>query len=162
MVRRLMTEPITIEDYDPRWPEHFQILRMRIAAALDGLTNAIEHVGSTAVLRLAAKPIIDIDVLLRSTADLPLVISRLVALGYGHQGDLGITGREAFLAPRAFFRITSRFARRTAGSSRATSCSGTTSERILRMPKPMPSSSQIWPVGSPPIARLTHRPRAFF
>lgn len=62
-----------------------------------------EHVGSTAVLRLAAKPIIDIDVLLRSTADLPLVISRLAALGYGHQGDLGITGREAFLAPSRLF-----------------------------------------------------------
>ena len=61
--------------------------------------SAIEHVGSTAVPGLAAKPIIDIDVVLISAIDLPGVIARLAAVGYEHRGDLGVTGREAFRTP---------------------------------------------------------------
>jgi GrpB-like predicted nucleotidyltransferase (UPF0157 family) len=63
------------------------------------LAQTIEHVGSTAVPGLAAKPVIDLDVLLRSAEDLPLAIRRLADLGYVHQGDLGIAEREAFAAP---------------------------------------------------------------
>jgi GrpB-like predicted nucleotidyltransferase (UPF0157 family) len=88
-----------IADYDPRWPEQFETLRSRIAAALGDLAIAIEHIGSTAVHGLAAKPVIDIDVLMRSDADLSLVTSKLALLGYDHRGDLGIPGREAFRAP---------------------------------------------------------------
>jgi GrpB-like predicted nucleotidyltransferase (UPF0157 family) len=87
---------LIIQDYDPNWPQLFETLRSRIATVLDGMATAIEHVGSTAVPGLAAKPIIDIDVLLRSARDLPLVITRLASLGYEHLGDLGIAGREAF------------------------------------------------------------------
>lgn len=94
-----MTGPIIIEDYNPFWPERFQMLRSRIAAALGPLATAIEHVGSTAVPGLAAKPVIDIDILLRSPADLPVAIEKLFALGYQHEGDLGMPGREAFRAP---------------------------------------------------------------
>jgi GrpB-like predicted nucleotidyltransferase (UPF0157 family) len=56
-------------------------------------------VGSTAVPNLAAKPIIDIDVLLASETSLPDAIERLARIGYIHQGDLGILEREAFRAP---------------------------------------------------------------
>jgi len=91
-----MTEPITIQEYDPQWPEEFETLRSRIAQVLDELAAAIEHIGSTAVPGLAAKPIIDVDILLRSAADFPLVCARLASLGYEHQGDLGVAGREAF------------------------------------------------------------------
>ncbi len=94
-----MSSRITIQDYDPLWCQRFETLRSRIAATLGALATAIEHVGSTAVPELAAKPIIDIDVLLRSDTDLPLVISKLAALGYEHKGDLGILSREAFRAP---------------------------------------------------------------
>lgn len=94
-----MNRVIAVRDYDPRWPEQFEKLRARIAGALGDLAAAIEHVGSTAVPGLAAKPIIDIDVLLRSPADLPEAIQRLASLGYQHQGDQGIAGREAFRAP---------------------------------------------------------------
>ncbi len=62
------------------------------------LAAAIEHIGSTAVPGLAAKPIIDIDILLRAKADFPEAVTRLSKLGYVHQGDLGIPQREAFLA----------------------------------------------------------------
>ena len=91
-----MPDPVTIEDYDPRWPRLFEVLRSRIAAVLNGLAISIVHVGSTAVPGLAAKPIIDIDVLIRSSADLPVVIRKLADLGYKHRGDMGVSGREAF------------------------------------------------------------------
>ena len=88
--------PVIIEDYDAHWPELFESFRARMAVALGAIAAAIEHVGSTAVPGLPAKPIIDIDVLLRSPADLPQAITRLVCIGYEHRGDLGIIGREAF------------------------------------------------------------------
>jgi GrpB-like predicted nucleotidyltransferase (UPF0157 family) len=94
-------EPIIVVDYDPHWPATFEILRSNLAEALGSLAAAIEHIGSTAVPDLAAKPIIDIDVLLKSASDLPLVIQRLASLGYAHRGDLGVAGREAFAAPSA-------------------------------------------------------------
>jgi GrpB-like predicted nucleotidyltransferase (UPF0157 family) len=91
--------PIIIEDYNPLWPERFKSIRTEIAAALDGLFAAIEHIGSTAVPGLAAKPVIDMDVLLKKADDLSLVIQKLTPLGYRHQGNLGIAGREAFQTP---------------------------------------------------------------
>lgn len=57
---------------------------------------SIEHVGSTSVPGLAAKPIIDLDVVIESNAQLPEAIESLAQLGYVHEGDLGIAGREAF------------------------------------------------------------------
>ncbi|HSY91834.1 MAG TPA: GrpB family protein [Candidatus Binatus sp.] len=98
-----MNSPIVIQNYDPLWPQRFQTLRSPIAAVLGGLAAAIEHVGSTAVPGLAAKPVIDIDILLISASDLSLVIHRLASLGYEHRGDLGIAGRESFLAPPGDF-----------------------------------------------------------
>lgn len=93
-------DPIVIEDYDPTWPHQFAKLAARVCAALDSLALQVEHVGSTAVPGLAAKPIIDMDVVVPSTADVLEVIRRLAAIGYAHEGDLGIVGREAFRSPR--------------------------------------------------------------
>jgi GrpB-like predicted nucleotidyltransferase (UPF0157 family) len=93
------TNPVVVVEYDPHWPATFEALRSRVAGALSELATAIEHIGSTAVPGMAAKPIIDVDVLLKSGSDLPLAIQRLAALGYVHRGDLGIAGREAFAAP---------------------------------------------------------------
>jgi GrpB-like predicted nucleotidyltransferase (UPF0157 family) len=73
-----------------------------VAKALGVLAAAIDHVGSTSVPGLAAKPTIDIIVRLRSIADLPAVIDHLSRLGYRHEGDLGITGREAFATPPGY------------------------------------------------------------
>ncbi len=94
-----MANPVIVLDYDPRWPELFQSLRKRIAAALGDMAEAIEHVGSTAVPGLVAKPIIDIDVLLASEPMLPAATERLANLGYLHRGNLGVPEREAFRAP---------------------------------------------------------------
>jgi GrpB-like predicted nucleotidyltransferase (UPF0157 family) len=94
-----MTEPVIVVDYDPKWQEVFAVLRERIGNTLGDLAAAIEHVGSTAVPGLAAKPVVDIDVLLSSAGRLQEAIKRLARLGYVHEGNLGIEGREAFRQP---------------------------------------------------------------
>lgn len=93
-------EPIEITEYNPQWPDQFAKIERRVQVAFrDGPLIAVEHVGSTAVVGLAAKPIVDIDVIVSSKFDVPDVIARLGILGYVHQGDLGIAGREAFRSP---------------------------------------------------------------
>jgi GrpB-like predicted nucleotidyltransferase (UPF0157 family) len=96
-----IVRPILIADYDPEWPALFTRVCSFIEPALAGLTCRIEHVGSTAVPGLAAKPIIDLDVVVASSKDMPVAIERLQSLGYAHEGDLGVAGREAFRAPAA-------------------------------------------------------------
>jgi len=94
-----MAEPVIIVDYDPQWPGLFEELRAPVVAALGDLVVIVEHVGSTAVPGLAAKPIIDMDVVVPSVTDIPEAIARLATLGYVHRGDLGVPGREAFISP---------------------------------------------------------------
>jgi GrpB-like predicted nucleotidyltransferase (UPF0157 family) len=57
-----MPYPIVIVDYDESWPLSFERLRERVGAAVGDLAVAIEHIGSTAVPGLAAKPVIDLVV----------------------------------------------------------------------------------------------------
>ncbi len=92
----MVTKHVVVVPYDDRWPGAFREIRAELAAALGDAALAIEHVGSTAVPGLAAKPVIDIDVVIASTADFPSVRTRLEGIGYRHEGDLGIPGREAF------------------------------------------------------------------
>ena len=98
-----MPTPLVITEYDPQWPILFEELRVKFSELLGDMVSAIEHVGSTSVAGLAAKPIIDLDVLLASAAYLPETTRRLATLGYEHEGDLGITGREAFGIPPNLF-----------------------------------------------------------
>jgi GrpB protein len=65
---------------------------------LDVEVISIEHVGSTSVPGLAAKPILDIDVIVEA-AHMNAAIEALESVGYVHRGDLGLEGREAFDAP---------------------------------------------------------------
>lgn len=94
-----MPAPVVIVEYDPAWPVVFAELRERLAKTLGETALRIEHVGSTAVPGLAAKPIIDLDIIIQSDAALPEVISKLAAIGYVHEGDLGLAGRHAFSPP---------------------------------------------------------------
>jgi GrpB-like predicted nucleotidyltransferase (UPF0157 family)/ADP-ribose pyrophosphatase YjhB (NUDIX family) len=89
---------VQIAEYDPAWPERFRTLADRAAAALGELVLAIEHVGGTSVPGLAAKPVIDLDVVVRPE-DVEPAIQRLATLGYVHRGELGIPGRHALRAP---------------------------------------------------------------
>ena len=94
-----MEVPAVVAEYDPRWPGVFERLRDRLDAALAGVTHVTEHVGSTAVRGLAAKPIIDVDVVVADEDAVGPAIKALAAAGWQHEGDLGIRGREAFRPP---------------------------------------------------------------
>ncbi len=89
-------QPIIIEDYNDKWGLLFAELHEIYTLHLNDLILAVEHVGSTAVPGLAAKPILDIDIVIESASLLPRVIDKLGELGYVHEGNLGIEGREAF------------------------------------------------------------------
>lgn len=90
---------IEVVDYDPTWPDVFEDLRTHVWAVVGDFALAIQHVGSTSVPGLAAKPIIDMSVVVKSGDDVPRAIARLATLGYIHRGDLGIKDREAFHTP---------------------------------------------------------------
>ncbi len=76
-------DEIVVVDYDPGWPAQFEEERARIAAALGDAAVGIEHVGSTAVPGLVAKPIIDILVGVRDFAAAGDYVERLKTIGYG-------------------------------------------------------------------------------
>lgn len=82
--------------YDARWPERFAEILRHLEPAVRGSSAKIEHVGSTSVPGLAAKPIIDVIVVVADEREVPAAIDRLVSVGYVHGGDLGVPGREAF------------------------------------------------------------------
>lgn len=92
------TEEMTVtlvQPYDFAWPSHFEQIESFLRSGLADLPLAIEHVGSTAVLGMTAKPIIDIDIVI-AAGSFPAIKEQLAILGYLHQGDLGIPQRDAF------------------------------------------------------------------
>ena len=91
----MRTKSVMIEKWNPKWKDEFE----KIVASLgkDIIYNSIkiEHVGSTSVEGLSAKPIIDLDIVIEN--DKFEIIKRLLNdKGYKYEGDLGIEGREAF------------------------------------------------------------------
>jgi GrpB-like predicted nucleotidyltransferase (UPF0157 family) len=92
---------LVVADHDDAWSRVFEEIAGPVRAAIAGLAAEVEHVGSTSVPGLAAKPIVDVDVVVAAREDVPEAIERLRSLGYVYQGDKGIRGREAFLWPPA-------------------------------------------------------------
>ncbi len=91
--------PIDVVPYNPDWPIQFERIAATLRPTLAHIPSAtIEHVGSTAVPGLAAKPIIDIDIIV-DPADIQAGIAALESIGYLHRGDLDLPGREAFFPP---------------------------------------------------------------
>lgn len=92
---------IQVSEYDPSWPHRYDELRREYAAAMAAAgvpLVAIEHVGSTSVPGLAAKPIIDCDIVVKQT-DVSAASNVLVRLGFQPLGELGIPLRWAFKEP---------------------------------------------------------------
>lgn len=92
----MKTKHVVVLPYDEAWADRFAEIKTEIEAALGELAFRIEHVGSTAVPGLSAKPIIDLDVVIRDSSAFHAAAAALEAIGYQHEGDLGIAGREAF------------------------------------------------------------------
>ena len=91
-----MGDAVEIAEYDHAWPGAYERERAAILAALGDLVFAIEHVGSTSVPGLAAKPIVDIMIGLRTMANGERCVEPLERLGYEYKGEAGIPGRLYF------------------------------------------------------------------
>lgn len=94
-----MSEPvvhIVIVQYDPRWPAIYEEERLRVAAVLGAAAERIEHIGSTAVPGLSAKPIIDILVAAARLGPPVAYIGPLQRLGYTYFPILGNAHRHTF------------------------------------------------------------------
>lgn len=92
---------INVVAYDHRWPDRFRELKDEYSAALQQArvpVVAIEHVGSTAVPGLAAKPIIDCDIVVAAD-EVERASKVLIGLGFRPLGELGIAQRWAFKEP---------------------------------------------------------------
>jgi GrpB-like predicted nucleotidyltransferase (UPF0157 family) len=74
--------PITLVEYDRAWPRNFTREAKRIRAALGERAIMVEHVGSTSVPELVAKPIIDILLVVPDSANEPSYVPALEAAGY--------------------------------------------------------------------------------
>lgn len=85
-----------ISKYNPVWKQQFEDIKERLSSQLHVFTINIEHVGSTAVPKLDAKPIIDIDVIYFNELEFENIKRGLELLGYYHNGNQGIEGRAVF------------------------------------------------------------------
>ena len=85
-----------IQKYQERWVDDFNKLSNLIESHIFSREITIEHVGSTAVEGLAAKPIIDMDIIFKQSKSFPALKEDLEKLGYIHHGNQGIEGREVF------------------------------------------------------------------
>lgn len=92
----MRTAKVVVLPYDAGWQRDFAAIKRELECALGPLALRIEHVGSTAVEGLSAKPCIDIDVVIRDYDVFDAVVDKLAEIGYQHEGDLGIRDREAF------------------------------------------------------------------
>ena len=86
---------IVVVEYDKKRPDDFLRIKTELQKVLT-MPCQVQHVGSTSIPGMKAKPIIDIDVGLENWNDFEKVKSELASIGYEHEGDKGITGREAF------------------------------------------------------------------
>jgi GrpB-like predicted nucleotidyltransferase (UPF0157 family) len=86
---------IIIVPYNEKWLSEFEKINSELINAMNNSVIAIEHIGSTSVAGLYAKPIIDIDIVIEDNM-FDIVKEKLKTIGYVYVGNLGIVGREAF------------------------------------------------------------------
>lgn len=92
----MQTKKVIVLAYDRHWKSAFDEIKKEIENTIGDLIIGIEHVGSTSVEGLSAKPCIDIDVVIKNYSIFDSVVSKLNTIGYSHVGDQGIKDREVF------------------------------------------------------------------
>jgi GrpB-like predicted nucleotidyltransferase (UPF0157 family) len=89
-----------VQEYQPRWSQEFTALRDVLAKHLGNLALAIDHVGSTSVPGMLAKPILDLDIEISAGATVDQLTAKLAELGYRYEGEKGIRARYAYRKTR--------------------------------------------------------------
>ena len=92
----MRTAKVLVLPYDRTWKSDFEEIKAEIENVIGDFIIGIEHVGSTSVEGMSAKPCIDLDVIIKDYSVFETVVSKLETIGYIHEGDLGIKDREAF------------------------------------------------------------------
>ena len=92
----MRTSKVTVLPYNEKWKTDFEKIKTELENNIGDIIVGIEHVGSTSVEGLSAKPCIDIDVVIKDYSVFDEVVSRLESIGYIYEGNLGIEEREAF------------------------------------------------------------------
>lgn len=87
---------IEVVAYNPEWREEFKKAKKFYKGLLKNLDIQVEHVGSTSIEGLYAKPILDIDIIVKDDKTKGTVIRKLESAGYKHLGTMGVDGRDAF------------------------------------------------------------------
>ena len=91
-----MAKRVVVVPYSEQWKTDFETIKQYLLPVVEDIIISIEHIGSTSVEGLSAKPIIDIDIVIKDYSVVDSVIGKLASLGYIHEGNLGIKDREAF------------------------------------------------------------------
>lgn len=92
----MTSKEVIVVPYSNNWASVFQELSTIFNKYLKDYIIGIEHVGSTSVPGLAAKPIIDLDLVIKDKSNFKEIIRVLKELGYNYLGEMGIVGRDAF------------------------------------------------------------------
>ena len=92
----MRTRRVVVLPYDVAWQSAFEKIKDEIEEAIGDLILGIEHIGSTSVEGMSAKPCIDMDVIIKDYSAFAAVVDGLKGIGYIHEGDLGVRDREAF------------------------------------------------------------------
>ena len=87
---------MVLAQYNSEWINHFEKIKEKLSQFLGEINVTIEHIGSTSVPQLAAKPIIDVDIIYYQVFDFERVKNNLETFGYCHHGNQGVEGREVF------------------------------------------------------------------
>ena len=94
--KSLSSRTVTVLPYQTNWPADFATEQTALIAALGEIAFSVQHIGSTAVVGLAAKPIIDMLMIVTDLAELDARTLKMVELGYVAKGENGIIGRRYF------------------------------------------------------------------
>ena len=90
---------VVLEPYNPRWVSDFLEIKSELTEALKAVSyHSIEHIGSTSVPCLVAKPIIDVDIVV-ARQNVQDAVSACKAIGYEYMGEWGVPDRHALRAP---------------------------------------------------------------
>ncbi|KAJ2832734.1 hypothetical protein FBU31_002030 [Coemansia sp. 'formosensis'] len=93
------SDPFVVVNYDPNWAVQFSNERDAILSAIGQYVMEVEHVGSTSIPGLAAKPIIDMQIVVKDFSNLTPCVEAMTQLEYTYKGLFGIPGREYFKRP---------------------------------------------------------------
>ena len=83
----MITKHVVVLPYNEAWKKDFEDIKAELMQVLEDLVLSVEHVGSTSVPGLAAKPVIDIDVVIEDQDCFEKVKTALGSIGYHHEGE---------------------------------------------------------------------------